>query len=274
MDEKLKSTIDKIVRLCSQEPEFANELRKRLEINSSTAFETNSKLKNVEKYLGLDYYIDSQDSTIDYSHIKKTDVKAQLISDNREMMRFRYGTRYHQIDFDEFCRYAHLQAEMLFNYYYDTLNNSDLAAIKTHIKLYNSKASIETAKTLADISFNVKLWAFNNEYKRQIDFALFDNLRKVRNELSHRSPEVDNFEIVKFQKSLRDMGLKMDKTGYLVINWKNRDAESEKKAIGIKNSDDYKQYEFMIWYHSKNYDTIIENLATLSNVIRESLHNV
>lgn len=274
MDEKLRSTIDKIVRLCSQEPEFANELRKRLEINSSTAFETNSKLKNVEKYLGLDYYIDSQDSTIDYSHIKKTDVKAQLISDNREMMRFRYGTRYHQIDFDEFCRYAHLQAEMLFNYYYDTLNNSDLAAIKTHIKLYNSKASIETAKTLADISFNVKLWAFNNEYKRQIDFALFDNLRKVRNELSHRSPEVDNFEIVKFQKSLRDMGLKMDKTGYLVINWKNRDAESEKKAIGIKNSDDYKQYEFMIWYHSKNYDTIIENLATLSNVIRESLHNV
>lgn len=274
MDEKLKSTIDKIVRLCSQEPEFANELRKRLGIDSSTVSETNSKLKNVEKYLGLDYYIDSQHSTIDYSYIKKTDVKAQLISDNREMMRFRYGTRYHQIDFDEFCRYAHLQAEMLFNYYYDTLNNSDFAAIKTHIKHYNSKASIDTAKTLADISFNVKLWAFNYEYKKQIDLALFDNLRKVRNELSHRSPENDSLEITKYQKYLRDMGLKVNKTGYLVINWNNRDAESEKKAIGIKNSDDYKQYEFMIWYHSKNYDTIIENLATLSNVIRESLHNV
>ena len=35
MDEKLKSTIDKIVRLSKQNPEFDTELRKRLNITSS-----------------------------------------------------------------------------------------------------------------------------------------------------------------------------------------------------------------------------------------------
>lgn len=35
MDEKLKSTIDKIVQLSKQNPEFDAELRKRLEITSS-----------------------------------------------------------------------------------------------------------------------------------------------------------------------------------------------------------------------------------------------
>lgn len=38
MDEKLKSTIDKIVRLSKQNPEFDAELRKRLDITSSANY--------------------------------------------------------------------------------------------------------------------------------------------------------------------------------------------------------------------------------------------
>ena len=38
MDEKLKSTIDKIVQLSKQNPEFDTELRKRLEITSSANY--------------------------------------------------------------------------------------------------------------------------------------------------------------------------------------------------------------------------------------------
>ena len=121
MDEKLQTVLNKVVLLCSQNPEFDSILRKRLGINATRTIpiaENNDKINRIEKYLGLDYSVDAQNSVIDYSYIKDEKVKNQLISDNREMMRFRYGTRYHEIDFDEFCRFAHLQAEMLLNYYY------------------------------------------------------------------------------------------------------------------------------------------------------------
>ncbi len=142
MDEKLFSTLDKIQRLCSQNAEFDKELRKRLGMASSANVLSldDKRIRKIEKYLGLDYSVDTLKSSIDYSFIEMDDVRNQLISDNREMMRFRYGTRYHEIDFDEFCRYALLQAEMLLNYYYDVVNHSDLGAIISHIKTYNTSA--------------------------------------------------------------------------------------------------------------------------------------
>lgn len=167
MDEKLKSTIDKIVQLSKQNPEFDAELRKRLDITSSAkSVYDEERIVRIEKYLGLDFYVDTKTSNVDYSFIKLPDVKAQLISDNREMMRFRYGTRYHEIDFAEFCRYAHFQIEMLLNYYYDIANKSDLNSIKEQIKYYNPTAKgFEDSKSLGAISYNTKLWAFNNEHK-------------------------------------------------------------------------------------------------------------
>ena len=121
MDEKLKTTINKIVQLSKQNLEFDTELRRALGIGTSanSVLSSDKRIEHIEKYLGLDYYVDNQKSIIDYSFIQEPEVRAQLISDNREMMRFRYGTRYHAISFDEFCRYAHLQAEMLLNYFYD-----------------------------------------------------------------------------------------------------------------------------------------------------------
>ena len=108
MDEKLISTLDKILRLCNQNAEFDKELRKRLGLASSANALSldDERIRKIEKYLGLDYSVDSLKSTIDYSFIQMDDVRNQLISDYREMMRFRYGTRDHQIHFDEFCRAA------------------------------------------------------------------------------------------------------------------------------------------------------------------------
>ncbi len=159
MDDKLKSTIDKIEQLAKQNSEFDKELRKRLNIASYThvIYGDEDRIKRIEKYLGLDYYVDSKDSNVDYSFIQIIDVRNQLISDNREMMRFRYGTRYHEIDFDEFCRYAHFQVEMLLNYYYDMICQYDLNSIKKHIEHYNPGYNIENAKSLGAISFLIKL---------------------------------------------------------------------------------------------------------------------
>lgn len=85
MDEKLKLTIGKIVQLSKQNPEFDAELRKRLDITSSAkSVYDEERIARIEKYLGLDFYVDTKASNVDYSFIKLPDVKAQLISDNRE----------------------------------------------------------------------------------------------------------------------------------------------------------------------------------------------
>ena len=70
MDEKLKSTIDKIVQLSKQNPEFDAELRKRLEITSSAkSVYDEERIVRIEKYLGFDFYVDTKTSNVDYSFI-------------------------------------------------------------------------------------------------------------------------------------------------------------------------------------------------------------
>ena len=254
MDEKLKSTIDKIVQLSKQNLEFDAELRKRLEITSSAkSVYDEERIARIEKYLGLDFYVDTKTSNVDYSFVKLPDVKAQLISDNREMMRFRYGTRYHEIDFAEFCRYAHFQIEMLLNYYYDIANKSDLNSIKEQIKYYNPRAiGVEKAKSLGAISYSTKLWAFNNEHKINRNLReICENLRKVRNELSHRSVSEDKIRIDLYQKHLKEQGFPLNKKGDVSLNWKDNEADKELKELynsQINNSEDYKHYKYLIWY--------------------------
>lgn len=274
MDEKLKSTIDKIVRLSKQNPEFDAELRKRLDITSSAkSVYDEERIARIEKYLGLDFYVDTKTSNVDYSFIKLPDVKAQLISDNREMMRFRYGTRYHEIDFAEFCRYAHFQIEMLLNYYYDIANKSDLNSIKEQIKYYNPKArGVENAKSLGTISYSTKLLAFNKEYR--IDYNLYENLRKVRNELSHRSVSEDKTSIDSYQKHLKEQGFPLNKKGDVSLNWKDKEADKELWELydnQIKDSEDYKHYKYLIWYYRIPFDDIVNGLNEIAGVIRTVL---
>lgn len=270
MDDKLKATIDKIIKLANQNSEFKNELLKRLELSFSTNIvpHNDERISHIEKYLGLDYYVDTKNSVINYSHVSIDDVRNQLISDNREMMRFRYGTRYHEIDFEEFCIFAHLQAEMLINYYYDTVNMSDISAIKIHIKLYNPEAKdLDNATTLNSISFNTKLWAFNKEHR--IDWELFDNLRQVRNDFIHRSPDKGKPEIEQYQHKLKSMGFVINSKGFPRINWKDPNADLELKDLynKIKKRDEFKQYKHLLWYHSMPFDEIINGLKDLSKTI-------
>lgn len=275
MEAKLNETIDKIVKLSTQNAEFGKELRKRLGLSSPIAPNDDTRIGHIEKYLGLDYSVDNKNSVIDFSYISILDVKEQLISDNREMMRFRYGTRYHMIDFKEFCRYAHLQAEMLINYYYQMIDKSDLDAIKSHIKKYNKNAfGLEEVTSLGSISYNVKMWAFSGEHKGKFDFSLFENIRKVRNELSHRMIEEDQLKIIKYQAFLKDLGIPLKSDGNLDIKWHDKNADVELKTIykeKIEKTNEYKQYQYYIWYYSMPFDKIIVGLRNLSRVISRVL---
>ena len=276
MDAKLNNALNKIIQLCNQNAEFDKELRRRLHITSpaNALSLDNARIEKIEKYLGLDYGVDSIKSTIDYSFVKMDDVRDQLISDYREMMRFRYGTRYHKIDFDEFCRYAHLQAEMLLNYYYDVMNHSNLEAIKRHIKEHNKDAYLDKAKNLGSIPYATKLWAFKEEFK--IDYLLnitLQDIKDVRNKLSHRTTKIkEELDIKRYQDELKMKGIALQNAGW-VDNKALKENPAAKKTFEneIKYTQEYKQYNIMLWYSSEPFEKIINSIDDLSKIISRAL---
>lgn len=212
--EQLEALLQFIDRLAKEPGNewFVEKLRERYIFETYNAFcfaETSEKLdykvSKIEKYLALDYDQDSASSTIDYSKIEDTEARKQLESDNREMMRYRYGTRAHKIDFTEFCKYAHFQAEMLMNYLYEPFWGKTMDDCIRHILKYNPKGKEYihgSPQTVTEIPYATKLYAFNNEfsqeYKSEEYFqATFNFLRKMRNENSHRGESTDDNEKLK-----------------------------------------------------------------------------
>lgn len=271
MDDKLKATLEKVVRLTQQNAEFGAELRKALGMEPSANFASKdiNRIQNIEKYLGLDYYVDTQRSVVDYSFVTHPDVRAQLISDNREMMRYRYGTRYHAIDFNEFCRYAQLQSEMLINYYYDQINNSDFQRIVKHIHKYNSKASFDYSSSLSSIPYSVKLWAFQKEFDSIKFRETWENVRIVRNELSHRSPEVIALNVERYKAYLISLGIAVSKRGFVL--WNSLAQQQKDILVNLQKTEEYKKYIFDVWCHHQPYDEIIESLMTISKLVKQSV---
>lgn len=65
---------------------------------------SNPDIQRIEKYLALDYTIDSVSERIDYSFVIDEVLRMKLVSDWREMLRYRCYVRKHKPDFMEFCR--------------------------------------------------------------------------------------------------------------------------------------------------------------------------
>ena len=278
MDEKIKATIHKIKLLAQQNPEFAQEMQKMFGGTTSVVHNNyEARIAHIEKYLGLDYYVDSMRSSVDYSFIQETDVKAQLISDNREMLRFRYGTRYHEIIFEEFCRYAQLQAEMLLNYFYYH-KEPTIKEMIAHIKKYNPNAEInDKISTLVSISFNTKLWAVCSEFQLKNVRTTFDYIREVRNNQSHRNPNLEDFSIEEYQTELRESNIiQLKKDGS--VDWtyiKNLKQENLASyniyETKIKKSQKFKFYNYLMWLNKKPFDEIIERLQELVNCVKNNI---
>lgn len=273
MDEKLKTTIDKIKQLAEQNPEFDQAMRKLFGQTASASFHSNcnERIAHIEKYLGLDYYTDSVPTTIDYSYIKEEDIRDQLISDNREMLRFRYGTRFHKIIFEEFCRYAQLQAEMLINYFYYK-KNSTIEEIIAHIKKHNTNAIISNKTTFASISFAVKLWAFCNEFKLKKTKTTFDYVRDLRNYQSHRNPKKQSFSFENYQYQLQEWGIVLNADGsFNYMKTKQNDSALEIYKLKVMNQPEFKLYEYEVWFTKQPYDEIITNLKLISDTVKKNL---
>ena len=110
MDEKLKSTIDKIVRLSKQNPEFDSELRKRLEITSSAnyALVEDERISQIYEYC-IEKVIRSQ--AIDfYKDFPLKSIIPTIVEDFVRMETFR-----RKDNFGDFCLSLYQQIECITN---------------------------------------------------------------------------------------------------------------------------------------------------------------
>ena len=265
--DKYKNLLDKIEQLTSTDPEFRKAMEERFGQNSIYL----NKIKQIEKYLGLDFSLDKIDSIIDYSFVDNEYVKLQLISDNREMLRYRYGTRGHKIDFLEFCRYAHMQAEMLVNYYFDKKCNGDIEKIIEYIKNNNPRANLNSKETkLSSINYIYKYYAIKNIFNFDWHNGnVLIKISEVRNIQSHRS--VGNVEVdLSYVEVIKKSGLYLnhDKDDF---DWYKIQADANQKNTydTIYNKDEkYKNYQINLWISKQPYDSVIETLKILSEKVR------
>ena len=271
-----KEQLEKLLRfikLLVDEPgneEFAANLRKMLGINPPGLNVDKKKIDEIEKYLGLDYHLDSASPIIDYSFVKDDYTKVQLISDNREMLRYRFGVRSHKIDFAEFCRYAMLQVEQLLNYFYKT-NFVSVEEITYYVN-----ENVEWTKTInvesaSSLSLAIKLSAFSKSLSKKHRDTL-DFSREVRNEQSHRGKESTDKDIKKFRNRLKDLGLPLTRDGE--VHWTG--IKDNKELIDKYNTipkAEYWKYRFLLWYNREPFDEVVSALEEISNQVKETLLN-
>lgn len=196
---ELEQLLPIIIKWANQEEWFKKELVRifKEENNNSSTSLIEEKITNIEKYLLL-----NGTHNIDYKLINNPHVRDQLIRDSYEMSRYRVGLIKHDIQFEEFCRYAHMQCEELLNYFFLERHNKRLSNIIDEIKNFNEKALIKDPRSISEIGYTIKLVAL---YKMQVItpevYQTCWKLNEIRNNISHRNTsdkKVLNTDTLKF----------------------------------------------------------------------------
>lgn len=196
MDEKLKTTINKIVQLSKQNPEFNAELRRALGIGTSANSAWDANIPN--NIIAIRSALEIRgDKSINYDFIPETRLRDQLQIDNLRMenaslnLTEKEGTRFYA-----FCINAFYQIENIINYYYfkkypqidDLLYEieSMTAREKNDTKDFSFRRKGKE-ETVSDIPIADKINAFCNTFfpDNKIKLTL-STLRRVRNEGEHR----------------------------------------------------------------------------------------
>jgi hypothetical protein len=128
MDEKLKTTINKIVQLSKQNPEFDTELRKAIDILPSGNFglTENERLNQIYEYCIEE--IVSKQALDFYQAFPINEIKAQLQYDFQRMEMFRRKN-----NFGDFCLSVYQQIECITNY---VCNDAALMAVTEKMWAY------------------------------------------------------------------------------------------------------------------------------------------
>lgn len=226
-------------------------------------------LKRIEKYLALDFEIDEKIFP-DYSVIQDEQARTQLTSDFREMLRYQYGTRSHKIDFAEFCRYAHLQAEMLVNYYFEKKFGGDIDQIVAAIQAYLPKYKpYEGLTEVSGIAFKTKLYYLRNIFKWSAnDINIYLHTADVRNKQSHRSLMADKDLIRETEDKLKAAGAWNANLGAPVFK---KNEEGVSVAVAVVGQDILNEYNFQVWYDKQPFGSIISGLKRLLDKVASSI---
>lgn len=268
--EAIKKTIEKIAQLSKQPGNewLLRELQSKWGCNSTSNGNSDS-ISNIERYLAIDYTIDEISSQIDYSFVQDEVLRIKLVSDWREMLRYRCSVRKHKPDFLEFCRYANLQAEGVVNYY-------------CNVK-YKNENGIRKACGLdekANITYSNKLYLLKGFVPYSLRNNLYEKLYQARNIQSHRAVGSSK-EHPWIQEQIKMSGLPIYKVGEnLFINrykctFTEKLTYEEKYKLFLDNLKvagvDYFTYEVKIWAASAPYDEVESTLGQLVEKIRENI---
>lgn len=239
---------------------FVDKLYKRLS-QKRPSLQEPPTIKNIEKYLGLDINLDKINPYIDYSFIHDDFLRDCFKADWREMLRFRFGTRRHRIEFNECCRYAMLQIERAINCYYAS-KGVTIQEQSDYIKKYNEKYSPSSNNiSIEAIPFSIKIWAYFAEFK--LDFSLkttIDKIANVRNSQSHGSskPDSDKIFFDSHKAYLLRLGYPLKSNG--LVDWKTLETTDPQKynvyTNSIKNSDEHKRYISLEWQFKQPFDEV------------------
>lgn len=214
---------------------FRDELTKKIvsqfPLDNSLLSAININVDSIHKYLRLDVY-----PIIDYSNISDNLVRNQLIIDCLEMCRYRLGKVNNKIEFDEFCRFAHFQAEALVNFFFEKKFGDRIDEIKEFITENNPKYEAkEYHDNIRRIDFIKKLFAIKNKCdlsNRDLYFLL--KVNEIRNLISHRptsSKDEDN-------TLLKEKG-ELLKLGSYEINEENKSIYNQLKIIEFRRKADF-----------------------------------
>ncbi len=218
---------------------------------------TSKDIQKIERYLSLDFKLDEA-NLIDYSFITNEKVHQQLLSDYREMLRYQFGTRSHKVDFLEFCRFAHLQTEMLINYYFETVFQGDFGKMVAAMKANYSELYVaEKANSISDISLKSKLFYLTSAFGWDTkDKNAYLNVYEARNRQSHRSLKTDRDLISVVEQLFKDPAYKkIDGT----INYAQIAARIGQNRMS--------EYWFQTWFERQPYEEISMNLKKLAAAI-------
>ena len=169
-----------------------------------------TRIKEIHEYLSLDLEIEQIWAIAGYEYIESSLLREKLMSDWREMKRYRYGLANRPVSYVDFCSYAHFQAEGIVNYYHYKINDGvcDIDWFNSNIDEYlinNKNFQLNHIKrdtngrptTLDDINYNTKKCVLFNQLRSQgvklqklIEISqVLSSIQKIRNsEAVHRSP--------------------------------------------------------------------------------------
>lgn len=194
-----------------------------------------AKINLIHEYLSIDVK-----NLIDYSFFEEP-AREQLFRDNLEMIRYQKGTPNHKINFGEFCRYAHLQAEEMINYFLNKLSDSDLDRVEMFIEQYSSNYKpFKKAREIHHIHYTTKLWAFKKAINLGKTFDTLMFLNEFRNELSHRNSFTSQNDEKVMEHYEREGFLKSNIDFNKLTN-SQRDVYNKGKYIITKRKQDFNQ---------------------------------